>query len=138
MSEIIVDDLTGKTSAGDITVTSEGGAATMQLQQGLAKAWVNFDGTGTPAARDSFNLASITDNGAGDYTITVSNAFNNANYASTGMCGANGTTFGQARDVFFNVTAPTTTAFRINTKQSNDGSNNDTPQVHTSSNGDLA
>ena len=37
MSEIKVDTLTGKTSAGDITVTSEGGAATMQLQQGLAK-----------------------------------------------------------------------------------------------------
>jgi hypothetical protein len=37
MSTILVDNLTGKTSAGDITVTSEGGAATMQLQQGLAK-----------------------------------------------------------------------------------------------------
>ena len=37
MSEIKVDTLTGKTSAGDITVTSEGGAATQSLQQGLAK-----------------------------------------------------------------------------------------------------
>ena len=43
MSEIKVDTLTGKTTAGDITVTSEGGAATMQLQQGLAKAWVGFN-----------------------------------------------------------------------------------------------
>jgi hypothetical protein len=51
MSTILVDNLTGKTSAGDITVTSEGGAATMQLQQGLAKAWVNFNGTGTVALR---------------------------------------------------------------------------------------
>ncbi len=138
MSEILVNKLTGTSTAGSILVTGEGNSTTTNLQQGLAKAWVNFDGTGTPAARDSFNLASITDNGAGNYTITVSNAFNNANYASTGMCGANGTTFSQARDVFFNVTAPTTTAFRINTKQSNDGSNSDTAQVHTSSNGDLA
>lgn len=130
--------MAGKIVADQIEHSTAGSLDTSYVVNGSAKAWVNFDGTGTPAARDSFNFASITDNGAGDYTITVSNAFNNANYASTGMCGANGTTFGQARDVFFNVTAPTTTAFRINTKQSNDGSNNDTPQVHTSSNGDLA
>jgi hypothetical protein len=130
--------MAGKIIADQIEHSTAGSLDTSYVVQGSAKAWINFDGTGTPAARDSFNFASITDNGAGDYTITVSNAFNNANYASTGMCGANGTTFGQARDVFFNVTAPTTTAFRINTKQSNDGSNNDTPQVHTSSNGDLA
>ncbi len=34
-----VDDLRGNTAAGNITITSEGGAATMQLQQGVAKAW---------------------------------------------------------------------------------------------------
>ena len=45
MSTILVDNLTGKTSAGDITVTSEGGAATQSLQQGLAKVWVMFQGT---------------------------------------------------------------------------------------------
>ncbi len=42
MSTVIADNLTGKTSAGDITVTSEGGAATMQLQQGLAKGLATF------------------------------------------------------------------------------------------------
>jgi len=35
MSTILVDNLTGKTSAGSITVTSEGGAATQSLQQEL-------------------------------------------------------------------------------------------------------
>ena len=35
-----VDDLRGNTAAGNITITSEGGAATMQLQQGVAKAWI--------------------------------------------------------------------------------------------------
>ena len=45
MSEIITDKLTGKTSAGDVTITSEGGSATMQLQQGVAKVWCNLDGT---------------------------------------------------------------------------------------------
>ena len=32
-----VDELQGIATAGDITVTSEGGAATQSLQQGLAK-----------------------------------------------------------------------------------------------------
>ena len=43
--------------------------------RGIAKAWVNFNGTGTIAARDSENVSSLTDNGAGDYTVTFSNAF---------------------------------------------------------------
>lgn len=48
---------------------------------GSAKAWVNFNGTGTVAIRDSFNVASITDNGAGDYTVNYTTAMSNANYA---------------------------------------------------------
>ena len=84
MSTILVDNLTGKTSAGSITVTSEGGAATQSLQQGLAKAWHNFDGTGTVAARDSFNISSLADNGTGVYTSTYTNAFNNTTYVSGG------------------------------------------------------
>tara|TARA_R110000782_G_scaffold94159_4_gene177869 strand:+ start:225 stop:629 length:405 start_codon:yes stop_codon:yes gene_type:complete len=47
----------------------------------VAKAWVNFDGTGTPAIRASFNTSSITDNGVGDYTINFTTAFPDANYA---------------------------------------------------------
>jgi len=84
MSEIKVDTLTGKTSAGDITVTSEGGAATMQLQQGLAKCWVNFNGTGTIATRDSVNIASMTDSGVGKFSMNLSNAMSNDDYAMSG------------------------------------------------------
>jgi len=46
----------------------------------LAKAWVNFNGTGTVAIRDSYNVSSITDNGTGNYTVNYSTAFSNANY----------------------------------------------------------
>ena len=84
MSEIKVDTLTGKTTAGDITVTSEGGAATMQLQQGLAKAWVNFNGTGTIATRDSLNIASMTDSGTGTFSMNMSNAMGNDDYTMSG------------------------------------------------------
>ena len=55
---------------------------TSYVVNGSAKAWVNFNGTGTIAARDSFNVASLTDNGTGNYTINLSNAFSSANYAS--------------------------------------------------------
>jgi uncharacterized protein (AIM24 family) len=49
--------------------------------QGSAKAWVNFNGTGTVAIRSSFNVSSITDNGTGDYTVNFTTAMPNANYA---------------------------------------------------------
>ena len=39
----------------------------------LAKSWINFNGSGTIAIRDSFNVSSITDNGTGDYTVNFTN-----------------------------------------------------------------
>ena len=90
MSTILVDNLTGKTSAGSITVTSEGGAATQSLQQGLAKCWVNFNGQGAIAARDSFNLSSLDDNGTGDYGVNMSSVFSSANHSAHGTCDAVG------------------------------------------------
>ena len=51
----------------------------------LAKAWVNFNGTGTVAIRDSYNVSSITDNGTGDFTINYGTALNNSNYAISGI-----------------------------------------------------
>jgi len=45
-----------------------------------AKAWVNFNGTGTVAIRASGNVSSITDNGTGDYTVNFTVAMVDANY----------------------------------------------------------
>ena len=51
--------------------------------RGSAKAWVNFNGTGTVAIRGTpFNVTSITDNGTGDYTVNFTNALSDANYAT--------------------------------------------------------
>jgi hypothetical protein len=47
----------------------------------MARAWVNFNGTGTVAIRGSGNVSSITDNGTGDYTVNFTTAMSNANYA---------------------------------------------------------
>ena len=46
-----------------------------------AKAWVNFNGTGTVAIRASGNVSSITDNGTGNYTVNFTNAMPDTNYA---------------------------------------------------------
>ena len=86
-SELRVDNLKGSTTGGSINVLGEGTSATTNLQQGLAKAWVNWNGTGTVAIRDSFNVGSITDNGTGDYTTNISNAMGNANYCYTALGG---------------------------------------------------
>ena len=78
-----VDELQGIVSAGDITVTSEGGSATQSLQQGLAKSWGHFNGT-TNTVLDSLNISSAADNGTADYTYNINNNHNNANYMLSG------------------------------------------------------
>ena len=62
--------------------------ATQNGMTGVAKAWVNFNGSGTVAIRSSFNVSSITDNGTGDYTVNFTTAMPNANYAITGLSGS--------------------------------------------------
>ena len=52
-------------------------------EEGFAKAWINFNGTGTIAIRDSFNVSGIIDNGTGDYTVTWDTDFADTNYAFT-------------------------------------------------------
>jgi hypothetical protein len=54
------------------------------VAQGSAKAWVNFNGTGTVSIRAAFNVTSITDNGTGDYTLNFTTALPDANYAVVG------------------------------------------------------
>lgn len=53
---------------------------------GSAKAWVNFNGTGTVAIRAAFNVTSITDNGTGLYTLNFTEAMPTANYSVAGVC----------------------------------------------------
>ena len=59
------------------------GTATTNLQQGLAKAWVLADGDNNNSLTDSFNIASGTDNGTGDYTYAIANDMSNANFAAS-------------------------------------------------------
>ena len=81
MSTLITNTFTGKTSAGSIVVTGEGGSTTTNLQQGLNKVWFTL---GVDAVQDdSFNCSSVDDDGSGDYGIHFTNHFNNALYSSS-------------------------------------------------------
>ena len=74
-----VDDLRGNTAAGDITITSEGGSATMQLQQGLVKMNRSFVQS-SATVQDSFNISSLSDLGTGRTTANYSNNFSHNNH----------------------------------------------------------
>ena len=76
------DTLTGQSVGGSVAVTAEGGSTTTNLQQGLTKAWGNYDYDGTQAFADSFNFSGITDGGTGIAALTYTNNMGNANYAS--------------------------------------------------------
>ncbi len=78
-----------------------------------ARAWVNFNGTGTVAIRDSANVSSITDNGTGDYTVNFTTAMANANYAALVNSGRSGVANAGATAGY--GTAPTTGLVRITT-----------------------
>jgi hypothetical protein len=95
---------------------------------GAAKAWVNFNGTGTVAIRDSFNVGSITDNGTGDYSINFTNNMSNTNYAFAGNGSLENANAADARIVTGQTRA--TSSLRINTTYSNGAGGYDTPGIN--------
>ena len=58
---------------------------TDDVEMYLAKAWVNFNGTGTVVIRAAGNVSSITDNSTGNYTVNFTNAMSDANYSASGI-----------------------------------------------------
>lgn len=64
---------------------------TSGVEQYLAKAWVNFNGTGTVAIRAAGNVSSITDNGVGDYTVNFTASMVDVNFAAVVTAGGPGT-----------------------------------------------
>jgi hypothetical protein len=110
---------TGKILNGAVTTAKLG----PDEQLGLAKAWVNFNGTGTVAIRAQYNVSSITDNGTGDYTVNFTTALVDANYS--GVVNAN-----DSSSTATNMpigggkrgTAQTSSSFGVRTKLNQDAS----------------
>ena len=82
MATLKTNTLTGTSTAGSIAVTGEGNSTTTNLQQGLAKAFVNHDASAS--VDDSFNTSSVTDSGTGHYGLNFTNAMANAHYIGSG------------------------------------------------------
>ena len=134
-SELKVDKFTGVTTAGSIVVTGEGNSTTTNLQQGLNKVWANLNGSSF-GLRDSFNVTSATDNGAGDHTITIANDMGNGEYSVTTNAGDKN--FSSLGHVGINgASAPAAGSIRLGTTGS-DGSNVDHVYEMIQIAGDLA
>ena len=71
------------TLKADTIQSTGGGAATLTKQQ-AAKMYANFEMDGTQTLTKSFNSASITDNGTGDTTISMTNSMGDADYIQMG------------------------------------------------------
>ena len=65
------------------TISDAAGTGPIELtKQSAAKAWVNFNGTGTVAIRDSQNVSGLVDNGTGQYTVNFTNNMANDDFAA--------------------------------------------------------
>jgi len=134
MSEVKTNKLTGTTSAGDIDVTSEGGAVTFQLQQGLCKSWCSFSGN-DHVLDDSLNSASLSDLGAGRHQVNFSNNMNNADYSVTGSVVGNSTSY----SIFTSdLGANTTDHFSFFIRHNGTNAANDVSKTESTVHGDLA
>ena len=133
-SQLNVDTIVDKAGSGGTNVkvantstyVSDGGAVTQNTVQGLCKAWCRME-MSTPAYNDSFNLGTITDNGPGDMTFAITNAFSGATFACTS---------GDGNDNALDEGITTTTARQISRNNSNTKADSD--RVSFVAHGDLA
>ena len=126
-SVLNVDTIADKAGTGPVALT----------KQHAAKAWANLNGTSTIALRDSFNVSSATDNGTGNYTINLTNATSDANYAVATSGYQDNSLYSLVVSVH-EATAPTTTTYKLICQQMNTTTAYDCARVHSLVQGDLA
>ena len=121
-------------SAGSATIIAEGGTNTTNIQQGLAKAWINFAGAGT-SINDSFGMTSLGDNATGKFTVTMSGAMGSVHYTIVKGVQEAGTANNHLVVARSDVTL-STTVFGVATYSSD--SYQDVTLVYNAIHGDLA
>ena len=138
-SVLKVDSITGVTTAGSISVTGEGNSTTTNLQQGLLKAWINLNGIGTISIVDSFNIASISDNGTGDFMVNINNAMANTTWCVIGSTTPHLLNSNNMGVSFQHENSPlTTTRCRPVTRRRDNNTDQDTQNTYITVSGDLA
>jgi hypothetical protein len=124
------------------TISDAAGTGPIDLTgQSAAKAWVNFNGTGTVAIRDSLNVSSLTDVGVGLYTINLANSFSSASIEVSG--GAGSTAVNAGYEIIFYAanltpTSPSSSQIPVKGLTSTGSSISDLPYFTMSTHGDLA
>jgi hypothetical protein len=124
--------LTNKTLTSPTLTTPNIDSAQFATVSGTAplyacRAWVNFNGTGTPAIRGSGNVSSITDNGTGDYTVNFTTAMSDVNYQPT--FGTGDPSLGGAWDYVAGTYQIATTYIRMRTYGAPGGAVADSPST---------
>tara|TARA_R100000951_G_scaffold41801_1_gene35298 strand:+ start:715 stop:1080 length:366 start_codon:yes stop_codon:yes gene_type:complete len=109
------------------------GETASRAVSGVAAAWVNFNGTGTVAINDSINVASLTDNGTGQFTFAFSSGMSNSTYSITATSGSSNS---WSSTEFIGAYA--TGSFKIETGATNASSRNDWSSNNAAIHGDLA
>ena len=135
MSTLRTNALEGVDAKNSITIVAgAGNITTTNVQEGICKSWVNFDGTASGAAsRDSFNVSSMTDGGTGNYTVSINNDMNDANYC----CMLHASQDSGNRASLNNRTAQTASSIQL-ACNNHDNSTSDLAKCHVSVHGDLA
>jgi hypothetical protein len=143
MSTVVLDTITGKSTATTITIGStpvvsasansmtirgEGSNQT-SIQQGLAKAFQSANAAAV--LEDSHNIASGTDNGTGDYTFAFTNNMNNDNFSAVG-------TVAQDNGEHYVIKARAVGSYTVKTEDGDDGTSASDRKNSTTVHGDLA
>ena len=154
MSEVILDTITGKSTATTITIGStpvvsasansmtirgEGSNQT-SIQQGLSKLFVKFQGDNA-SVNDSFNVSSVDDDNTGYHGVNFTNNMATQHYATHSTTAHN---YGISNDGWFSGVASsdgeagmTTSSVQLSHGQAG-GSNADPTAVFVTIDGDLA
>ena len=111
--------------------SSNNSTAMRTINQGTAKAWLRA--INDASLQDSFNIGSGTDNGTGDYSYALTNAFSNSNYSQPCSCRV-GITY--CRIAMFNASRQDASTLAVHT-ENDSGTAVDVNQV-VSALGDLA
>jgi hypothetical protein len=85
------------------------------------RAWVNFNGTGTVAIRESGNVSSITDSGTGIYTVNFTTAMPDADYSTVANCGSASSSAGAVYAVVGSDVQITTSSVVVHTRLQSSG-----------------
>ena len=136
-SQLNVDTIVDKAGSGGTNVkiantsvtVSEGSSATTNTVQGLTKCWVLFNGTSTIASTDSFNVSGLTDNGTGNYTVSINNDMSVSNGFSC---------VGSDEDRGVGEVDPNGTGAVTCVRRDTSASAQDCAQISVTVNGDLA